>query len=266
MLSRVRSAVRPFLVICLLIALLAPAASWATGHSEGAARASGLADRLMEALGGADAWAAARHVQFNFFGFRNHDWDRHTGDHRLEGFTREGQHYVVLHNIESREGGAWVDGEAQSGEELAEWLERAYGAWVNDVYWLAMPYKLKDPGVTLAYDGTETIDGVDYEKVKLSFEQVGLTPGDVYWAYLHPETGLMAYWAYFLQSWEADREPTRWAWTDWNEYAGVQLSTTRVGADGSARSLGPIAVSTEIADPAVFTDPAARMERPKTDG
>ena len=31
----------------------------------------------------------------------------------------------------------------------------AYAIWVNDTYWLLMPYKMKDPGVTLAYDGEE---------------------------------------------------------------------------------------------------------------
>ena len=34
-------------------------------------------------------------------------------------------------------------------EQLGEMLENGRRAWINDSYWLVMPYKLRDPGVTL---------------------------------------------------------------------------------------------------------------------
>ena len=52
-------------------------------------------------------------------------------------------------NVNTKEGSAWLKGKALEGEEQKKPLERAYGAWVNDTYWLLMPYKLRDPGVIL---------------------------------------------------------------------------------------------------------------------
>ena len=219
------------------------------------ARAVAVAEKLLETMGGADALAATRFVRFNFFGFRTHHWDRHTGDHRLEGQTREGQSYVVLHNINSREGHAWLDGDKLAGDAAAEWLERAYGAWINDVYWLFMPYKLLDPGVNLADAGEETIDGTTYDKVKLTFGEVGLTPGDTYWAYVNRETGLMDRWAYHLQDWEADREPTVWTWEGWQRFGGIMLAPKRYNAaDDRTAELKDIAVFDTLPE-TVFTAP-----------
>lgn len=221
--------------------------------SEG--RAKELAEQTLKAMGGRDGLAATRYFRFNFFGFRLHHWDSHSGDHRLEGKTREGESYVVLHNINSRQGSAWLDGEALKGEKLDEWLKNAHSAWINDVYWLLMPYKMLDPGVHLAYDGEETLDGVVYDKVLLTFDEVGLTPGDRYWAYLNRETGLMDRWAYVLQDWEADRQPTQWQWTDWQRYGRILLSPRRFNPDGEREALlSELAVfDTLPAD--VFTSP-----------
>jgi len=247
----------PALRVAPLLLLLAAAAT----AQDGAARATGdpraiaLAERLLDALGGQEALDATRYVRFNFFGFRTHHWDRYTGRHRLEGRNREGVSYVVLHNVQTRQGDVWLDGVKQEGEARDQWLERAYGAWINDTYWLFMPYKLLDPGVNLAYDGEETIDGVVYDKVKLTFDNVGLTPGDTYWAYLNRDTHLMDRWAYFLQGWEADREPTHWWWRDWRRYGRILLSSKRINvADGREAILGDIAVFDRLPD-AVFDSP-----------
>ena len=206
-------------------------------------RAMQLAERVMAALGGEEAWAETRFIQFNFFGARTHHWDRHTGAHRLEGKTRDGDHYVVLHNVNSRKGEAFLNGELLTGDSAKEWLERAYGAWINDTYWLVMPYKLRDPGVHLSHDGEEDIDGQTYDKLLLTFDRVGLTPGDRYWAYIDRESGLMRRWAYHLQGWGEDRAPTAWDWLDWKSYGDIMLSSRRVKVDdGSVQMLDDIAV------------------------
>ncbi len=237
----------------LLAASLVPASAFA-GESD--PRAVELARGVLEAMGGQEAWDATRFIRFNFFGFRLHHWDRHTGRHRLEGKSRDGTEYVVLHNVHTREGSAVVGGETLDGEQLAEWLERAYGAWINDTYWLVMPYKMTDPGVHLAFDGEEEIDGATFDKVKLTFDGVGLTPGDTYWAYVNRESGLMERWAYVLQDWEEGREPTHWRWLDWGRYGRILLSPRRVKVDdGDERPLGDLAVFDHLPD-SVFTSPA----------
>lgn len=245
---------RRLLILALAAALLPPAALAETRDP----KAVELARGVLDAMGGQEAWDATRFLRFNFFGFRLHHWDRHTGRHRFEGKTRDGDSYLVLHNVVSREGTVRVNGKEVDGEDRAEWLKRAYGAWINDTYWLVMPYKLMDPGVNLAYDGSEQIGGVTFDKLKLTFEGVGLTPGDTYWAYVNRETGLMERWAYFLQDWEEGREPTHWQWLDWGRYGRIMLSPRRLNPDpenGGERMLSELAVFDHLPDSA-FMSPA----------
>lgn len=228
-----------------------PAGEPAAPAAQGAAdpEAAALAARVLEALGGEAAWNEARFLRFGFAGRRQHAWDRVTGQHRVEGESEEGEATVVVHDLDTREGRAWVDGAEVTGERAAELLENAYGAWVNDTYWLLMPYKLRDPGVTLAHAGTREVDGTAYEVLHLSFAGVGLTPGDQYWAYVHPESGQMDYWAFRLESMEAAAEPVLWRWADWQTHAGIRLASRReqVGSD-RVLELSPIEVSREVPD------------------
>ena len=247
---------RLLLLTCLVLPFLAAAPRPAADADP---EAREVAQRLMQALGGEAAWSQVRLVHFEFAGRRTHDWDRSAGRDRVEGETRDGERYLVIEDLDSRQGRAWIDGEEVHGAKAAELLEMAYGAWVNDTYWLLMPYKLLDPGVHLSYQGTEEIDGVTYDVLGLSFDEVGLTPGDRYWAYVDRDSGLMERWAYRLQSQPADAEPTVWRWQGWDWYgpadARVRLAPRRETLDG-ARSLdfAPIEISDAVPE-ALFTGP-----------
>ena len=231
----------------------APAASAEQGRAD--ERAAAVAARALEALGGEQAWAGTRYLSFGFAGRRSHWWDRETGRHRVEGTSQEGERWVVLHDLDSREGEAWVDGERATGERAAELLENAYGAWVNDTYWLLVPYKLRDPGVDLAYDREAALDGKTYDVLALSFAAVGLTPGDRYWVYVDRDTGLMDRWEYVLESQPADAEPTAWRWEGWQRYGAIMLAPRRVQVGGDrVLELSPIAVPETLPE-SVFTSP-----------
>lgn len=235
----------PLLVSALIFAF--PAAAQPSAEQ--------VADQVMQALGGKDAWDATRFLRFTFAGRRTHHWDKWTGRHRVEGQTQEGQRYVVLHNINTRQGDAWLDGQKLEGDKLKEWLDRAYQAWVNDTYWLLMPYKLRDPGVNLSYAGSEQIDGKTYDKLALSFESVGLTPKDRYWAYINRDTHLMDRWAFVLQDQPADAKPTAWHWQGWQRHGKIMLAPSRSQVDGDRKlELGDIAVFDTLPD-SVFTSP-----------
>jgi hypothetical protein len=220
--------------------------------------AKDVAGQVMQALGGKEAWDATHFLRFTFAGRRTHHWDKWTGRHRLEGQSQDGHKYVVLHNINTHQGDAWVDGKKVEGEEAKQWLERAYGAWVNDTYWLLMPYKLQDPGVNLSYEGTEQLEGNTYDKLHLSFDHVGLTPGDEYWAYVNRDTHLMDRWAYLLQAEPGEAratEPTAWRWQGWQKYGKILLAPTRAQVTGDRKlELGDIAVFDTLPD-TVFTSP-----------
>lgn len=242
-------------LLALAFLLPAPPAAAQSAAAEPAS-ADALADRVLEALGGEEAWDAARYFVFDFAERRHHWWDRFTGRHRLEGTTREEESYLVLHDVDDHgeRGRAWIDGQPVAGERAAELVENAYAAWINDTYWLLAPYKLRDPGVTLALDGRETIGERTFDKLLLTFSGVGLTPGDRYWFYVDVASGEIDRWAYVLEGQEPP--PTVWIWNDWESYGpGIRLSGRRVLEDGSRElSLSPITVPAALPD-AVFDSP-----------
>ena len=231
----------------------------ASGQEAADPAAQELAARILAAVGGEEGWAKARYLAFTFAAGRSHRWDRSTGEHRVAGTTEDGKPFVVLHDLDTREGEAWVDGEALSGDEAAAMLENAYGAWVNDTYWLLVPFKLRDPGVRLEHAGGEEVDGVAYEKLHLSFADVGLTPGDEYWLYVNPESGLIDRWAYQLQG--EDPPPVQWVWKEWRRHGPLRLSELRVRV-GDGRELGLSDIEVAEAAPAGAFTPAAAPTPP----
>lgn len=234
-------------VLCLVLLSVLPANSPAR-----AGEAETLALHVEQNMG-AEAFAAARVLHFTWAVERDgqqvvayeHTWDRWTGDYRVEGVDREsGKPWLAIFDIDSREGRVWLADEAVPGEALAAHLERAYGRFINDTYWLLMPWKWRDPGVHLARVGDETVNGRECAVVELTFGEVGLTSNDRYRGYVDHETGRMVRWSYVLQDEEGkpgSSEPTVWDWTGWVEVDGVWFSERkeRVGGDGP-----PVAITT----------------------
>lgn len=186
-------------------------------------KAVALADEVMEALGGREAWDDTRYLTWSFFGRRTHVWDKHTGDLRYENDDT-----LVLMNLNTKEGRVWRSGEEVTDpEELAEALHRAEGAWVNDSYWVFMPYKLKDTGVTLKYLGRGTTEaGETADVLELTFEDVGRTPQNKYHVYVDEDSRLVTQWDYYENA--SDPEPRfRIPWRGWEEHDGIMLSADR---------------------------------------
>ena len=193
------------------------------------AEAIAVADRVMEKMGGRDAWDATRFITWRFFGRRFHVWDKHTGDVRVEGVERDSEApYVILMNIHTKEGRAWRSGEeVVEPEALAELLDRGESAWINDSYWLVMPYKLKDSGVTLTYLGDATMeDGRESEALQLTFAGVGRTPENKYHVHVAKDSGLVEQWDFYTEA--SDEEPRfKTPWHGWEPHGAILLSADR---------------------------------------
>jgi hypothetical protein len=224
-------------------------------------KAVALADKVMAALGGQKAWEATRFLRFDFAVERDgkdvfsraHTWDKWTGRYRLEGKTREGDPFVVVMNINTKDGDAWRKGTKLEGEEEKKELEQAFAAWTNDTYWLLMPYKLRDPGVRLALAGSETREGKTWDKLLLSFDNVGLTPKDKYWVYVNRETGLVDRWDFVLKG--EQKPPSTFSWEGWKTYGRIQLPNDHMSAKDKVRIHHPV-----VDAPASV--PEASFERP----
>lgn len=231
----------------------------------------------MQALGGTEAWNGTRYLRFDFavdrggktVRSRAHTWDKWTGRHRLEANIqpmwslgvlirrppprKEGDPFVVLMNINTKEGSAYLNGKRLEGEEEKKYLELAYAIWVNDTYWLLMPYKMRDPGVTLAYDGEEKKGDETWDKVVLTFDNVGLTPKDKYWAYVNRTTGLVDKWEYILDGGPGPAIP--FVWKDWTRHGTILLASDRVSQQDDVRIHFPVLEAPASLPERVFTSP-----------
>ena len=224
-------------------------------------KAIAVADRVMETLGGRDAWQATRYLRFDFAVDREgktlmrraHTWDRRTGRYRVEATDEEGHPVVVLLNLHTKQGKAWVGGEPASGEALAKLLESGHAWWVNDSYWLLMPYKMRDDGVVLTDAGLEAGQSGTWEKVLLTFEGVGLTPKDKYWVFVNRTTGLVDRWEFVLKG--ADTPPVPWNWSGWKSYGSIQLADDRVNPNDGTRIHFPVLDVPASVPDGVFTQP-----------
>ncbi len=207
-------------------------------------KAIALADEVMQAMGGRKAWDESRYVSWTFFGARNHVWDKYTGDIRVEN-PRTG--LKVLMNLNSGAGRVFANGAEQTDpDSLAKYLKAGKEAWINDSYWLFMPYKLKDDGVTLKYKGVDTlVNGKAAEVLQMTFEEVGVTPENRYLIYVAKDSKLIEQWAFFRTT-DLDKPNFITTWEDYQTYGKIKLSGKRGWVNGQDRFLSTISVSDSI--------------------
>ncbi|PTB97965.1 hypothetical protein C9994_00450 [Marivirga lumbricoides] len=203
-----------------------------------------LADKVIAAHGGTEAWNEKRYISWNFLGVRDLVWDKYTGLVRID-FPRAETQYIV--NINEDSGRVKVKNELITDQDsLQKMITQAEQIWVNDSYWLVFPFKLKDPGVRLKYIGSDTtLAGEKAEVIALQFDSVGYTPQNKYMAYINPETYLIMQWDYY-QNASDSTAAFQQLWSDYKDFDGIKLAAGR--AD---RRLENIKVSNEI-DTAVF--------------
>ncbi len=255
--------VKGLVALWVLVCFGAPRANAESGHD---AKAVEIAHAMMQAMGGENGWNSVRVVRFDFEVIangktvvdRHHLWDKETGQYRLETKTKDGRHEVALFNVNTKEGKVYIAGKRVEGAQAEKDLKDAYAAYINDMYWLAEPWKWLDPGVNLKYVGTRRRGDETYDVVQLTFGHVGLTPGDEYWDYVSKKNHLMTHWEYRLQSGQRGS----WDW-EYGDYGGIKLAENHVSADKKTEiNMGDVQVLNNV-DGAFFTDPAHMLSELK---
>jgi hypothetical protein len=167
-----------------------------------------LARNVMKAHG-ADAWPKVTRIRFTFNVEREgkvssvkHDWDVKAGTDTVTIGDKTTTVDITHANHE--------------GDVM-----RAYARFINDTYWLLAPLKVMDGGVTRTTGPPEEIDGITYQRLHLSFENVGLTPTDQYDLWVNPQTRLVEYWDYI----PAKGTPMRSTRREIRDFSGLKLST-----------------------------------------
>lgn len=202
-------------------------------------KAVALADEVMDALGGRKNWDKTRYITWNFFGNRRLTWDKWTGDVRID-YLKSDQ--TTLLNVNTEKGRVMKNGqELTQPDSVTKYVGQAKSAWINDSYWLLMPYKLKDSGVTLKYIGPEkTEEGFEAEKIQLTFENVGDTPQNKYYVWISPVSHMVIQWAYFAK---ADNEKPNFI-TPWKSY--TKQGKVMISGDRGQRQITDIAVFSKL--------------------
>lgn len=205
-----------------------------------------LKAKVLEAMGGQKNYDKTRYIHWTFFGNQSLTWDKHKSRVRID-FLKENSVYIL--NLNDKSGKILKKGVEQTHpDSLNKFLEDARRIWINHSYWLVMPWKLGDPGVSLKYLGdTKTADGNDAEYLEMTFKEVGVTPNNKYWIYFDKKSHLITQWSHFSNF--ADEKPRfTMPWKDYKMFGKILLS-----GDRGERKLTDIAVYQKL-DESVFTD------------
>jgi len=185
-----------------------------------------IADEVMKAMGGRQKWDNTRYISWNFFGARQLIWDKWNGNVRIDYPKKE---LKILVNINDMKGRVFKGREeVTESDSLDYYLQQGKSIWINDSYWLFMPFKLKDSGVTLKYVGER--EDQDNNKVEdvlyLTFEKVGDTPQNRYRVAVDRESHLVSSWEYFPTA--TDKEAAfSTPWENYQRYGEILLSGNR---------------------------------------
>ena len=193
-----------------------------------------LVNQMEIALGGREAYEEIEELEWNFFGARKWWWNKKTGD-VICNSLKDG--IVIEMNLDSKEGTVSEKGvKISDGAASKEYIDKGYNWWINDSYWLVMPFKLRDPGVHLKYLGIkETEAGENAEVAELTFDQVGITPQNKYELYFDPQTHMLIQWDFYGAASDTSAAFKR-PWKGYETHAGVEFSTDR-----GARKINEIA-------------------------
>lgn len=181
-----------------------------------------LVQEVEDQMGGREAYNATHYLKWTFFGKRTLLWDKWSGNVRIE-FAESDNVFIV--NINDNTGKIWLDGVAQTNTDtIAKYTQQAKSIWINDSYWLVMPWKLQDPGVNLSY---LHIDEENQQHVlQLTFDGVGNTPENKYYVKIGKASKLVEEWQFFTRFDDAEpRFSTPWA--NYQTYGNIQLSDDR---------------------------------------
>jgi len=225
-----------------------------------------LADKMMTAMGGQKALDAIQYLRFDFVvrvkgkeaSRHRHLWDKWHGRYRLEGRLRDGKSYcIAFADINRKSGWAYIDGKKVDGDDERTRLTYGYRRFINDTYWLLMPWKLKDPGVNLTYEGVQKDSATqkDFDVVHLTFDHVGLTPKDHYWAFINSSTHLMERWKFSLPQDSGAAETGDYYWKEWQDVGSVRFAFDKMAADGEDEIRTENVQEFRTVNDSVFADP-----------
>lgn len=237
---------KPTRILKLSLPVLLLFLSLKTLHAQSnSEKASTIANEVFDAMGGLKSYKNTHFIKWEF-GKRTLYWDKWTGDVRIESPEKN---LVILVNINTLKGKVFENGVLISDKEKTKvLLTQGKDWWINDSYWLVMPWKLKDPGVTLNYAKTDTLpNGKKADVLQMTFDSVGVTPDNKYLVYVDQEEKLIKQWAYFKNFNDPEPKFVK-PWDNYQKTGTILLSFNR--SDFGPKNV----VVNQHLDSKIFTD------------
>jgi hypothetical protein len=217
-----------------------------TGGVAGEA-ADALAHDLERAVG-IDAWTRTGAVRWSFRGKFHHLWDRTRSFDRV----RWGRNEVLL-DVARHAGRAYRDGaEVTDAAETRRLVDKAYGAFINDSFWLNPLAKFFDDGVT-----RERVELDGRAALVIHYGKGGLTPGDRY-VWLPGDDGRPRAWRLYVSV--IPIKGLQMSWDGWQTLAtGAQIATTHRALGLTAVHLDDVAGAATVTELEPGPDPFAAL-------
>lgn len=95
-------------------------------------------------------------------------------------------------------------------------------------YWFTMMYKLNDPNAVHSYEGKESVNGINYDKVKITYKGTGKDADDIYIVYFNPNTHLADQFYFSLPAFGIN-DPVIRMELKYQKINGVYIATHRKG-------------------------------------
>ena len=226
-------------------------------ESFGQTQAESIIDRVIETAGGIQAWQDLKNVTYRetetrsegVISHRTHYFMRNPGQgenfYRIEqegGGTIErvlpkGQDRVngkLVVGFDGTEGWLTVDGKLIADPALVDEARFLANAWM---YWFSLPFKLKDPGVVLDYQGLQKLEGTPVHVIEVSFgEGVGENSGNGFLYWINADSYRIEKMRYWMDPSRKTNRPY-YTYSNYGKIGGITrpLVNLRHAADGPTR-------------------------------
>jgi len=208
------------------------------GNAQTDVKSQQLLDNLTSVIGDYKKLKSKKDVQFHYV-YNNFDAGKDVSAERLifdgeDSWATYGQHdRNVLIGKKGIVQQSLINGVPQLSLN-GKWVtdKEALGAtvFIREVnsFWFSMIYKLGDEGTNHKYTGTENVDGINYEKVMLTYNNAvtGKAADDEYILYFNPTTHMLDLFYFSLPAFGV-KDPILKMTMDYEKIGGVYIPTKR---------------------------------------
>jgi hypothetical protein len=131
--------------------------------------AENLSTKLLQSIN-KPAWDSTKYAKWTFRGNHHYLWDKNSNLAQVSW-----KNFRVLLNPNQISGICYEGQTELKGEKKDKALQKAWNFWCNDMFWFVAPYKINDPGTSRSIISHE-----DGDRLKITYDSGGVTPGDSY--------------------------------------------------------------------------------------